>query len=118
MAEAFGRAVTDAYNNQEISGITVASNMPNITHQQYADDTILPGKSTIKEALNLKSIINSYMAASGQKVNKDKSEIYFLNTSKEVENQICKVMGFKKGQFPCKYLGIALEKGANSSKIW
>jgi ribonuclease HI len=58
------------------------------------------------------------MAASGQKVNKDKSEIYFLNTNKEVENQICKVLGFKKGQFPGKYLGIALEKGANSSKIW
>ena len=27
-------------------------------------------------------------------------------------------MGYKKGVFPCKYLGIELEKGSKSSKIW
>lgn len=92
--------------------------MPNITHQQYADDTILPGKSTIVEASGFKSIINSYMMASGQRVNKDKSEIFFLNTKKDIEDRICEMMGFRKGQFPCKYLGIALEKGSKSCKVW
>lgn len=27
-------------------------------------------------------------------------------------------MGFKKGSFPCKYLGIHLEKQIKSTKIW
>ena len=27
-------------------------------------------------------------------------------------------MGYKKGDFSCKYLGIALEKGTKSSKVW
>ena len=118
MAEAFGRAVTDAYNKGKISGILVTQNMPNITHQQYADDTILPGKSRTEEALGLKSIIKAYTEASGQKVNELKSEIYFMNTNPIVEQQICKILGYKKGRFPCKYLGIALEKGTKSNKVW
>ena len=118
MAEAFGRAITKAYRIKEIKGVTVTKNMPNITHQQYADDTILPGESSLKEASKLRSIIDNYMKASGQRVNKDKSEIFFLFTEEKVENQICQIMGYKKSSFPCKYLGIDLETKANSRKIW
>ena len=100
MAEAFGRAISDAYNKKRISGITVTKSLPNITHQQFADDTILPGKSDIFEALTLKKIINSYMEASGQKVNALKSEIFFINTSPNMEEQICKIVGYKKGPSP------------------
>ena len=32
MAEAFGRAISDAYQKQKISGISVTRNLPNITH--------------------------------------------------------------------------------------
>ena len=66
MAEAFGRAVADVHKNQNSSGITVTRNMRNITHQQYVDDTILPGKSIVEEALGLKTIIKAYMEASAQ----------------------------------------------------
>jgi hypothetical protein len=96
----------------------VTRNILNITHQQYADDTILPGKSTISEATEFKSIIKSYTMASGQKVNENKSEIFFLNTKVDMEDRICELMGYRKGQFPCKYLGIALEKGSKSCKVW
>ena len=65
MAKTFGRAVADAHKNQKIPGITVTKNMPNIMHQQYVDDTILPGKSTVVEALGIKAIIKSNMEASG-----------------------------------------------------
>ena len=65
MAEAFGRAVSFAYQARKISGISVTRNLPNITHQQYADDTILPGKSSIQEALGFKNILQNYMDASG-----------------------------------------------------
>ena len=68
--------------------------------------------------MTVKSIINNYMSASGQKVNDKKSEIFFINTDRKVEDQIFKIMGFKKGLFPCKCLGIELEKGTKSGKIW
>lgn len=118
MAEAFGRAVFDGYYNQKIYGIIVARNMPNIIHKQYTNIIILPGRSIVSKALGLKAIIKSYMVVSGQKLNENKSENYFLNTKKEIEDQICKLMGYKKGHFPCKYLIIDLEKGVKSSKVW
>ena len=118
MVEAFWRIVTDACKKKRISGITLTRNMPNITLQQYANNTILPRTSTIKEAIGLKTIIKMYMEAFSQKVNELKSEIFFINTKLDIEKQICKIMGYKKGVFPCKYLGIALEKGSKLSKIW
>ena len=65
MVESFGRAISDAYQKRRISGISITKNLPNITHQQYADDTILLGKSTVQEALGFKSILQLYMDASG-----------------------------------------------------
>lgn len=118
MAEAFGRAVSFAQKERRIFGISVTKNLPHITHQQYADDTILPGKSSVQEAMGFKNILQKYMDASGQKVNKEKSEIFFLNTSLEMENRICGIMGYKKGKFPCKYLGISLEKNSRYTKVW
>ena len=41
-----------------------------------------------------------------------------MNMKSEVENQICHIMGFKKGLFPCNYLGIDLEKCGKSNKVW
>ena len=85
-----------SYNNQQILGIIVAIDMPKIMHQQYADDTIISSKSIAIEEYGLKAIINSSVVTSGQKVNELKSEIYFLNTKKEVENKNCKIVGYNK----------------------
>ena len=57
MAKAFGRALTKSHLEGKIKGITVIGNVPNITHQQYADDAILPCESSKNEALSIKSII-------------------------------------------------------------
>ena len=86
MAEAFGRAVSEAHRQKEISGVSVTKNLPNITYQQYADDGILSSKSSLQEALGFKKIIESYMDASGQKVTKDKSKIFFMHTKKNLED--------------------------------
>ena len=64
----------------------------------------------IKEVCNIKSIIQLYLVASGQKFNVTKLEIFFINTNLEVEKKIFHIMGYKKGVFPCKYLGIDIEK--------
>ena len=59
--------------------------IPILPTNKYADDTILRSESTIKEALTIKSIIQQYMEASGQKVNATKFEIYFINTKPNIE---------------------------------
>ena len=42
MVEAFGREIQKAQGEGLIKGIIVTENVPNTTHQQFADDTILP----------------------------------------------------------------------------
>ena len=116
MVEAFGRAIKKAYYDGKIRGIIVIKNVANITHQQYADDTILLGESTINEALNINMIIQQYVEASGQKVNVEKLEIFLINTKIEMKKYICNIVRYKKGTFPCKYLGMEIEKGYKSRK--
>ena len=47
MAEAFGRSLSRVLSEGSIKVVIVTEKVPNITHQQYADDTILLGESTI-----------------------------------------------------------------------
>ena len=118
MAEAFGRAIKKTQTDNMIKGVRVTKEVENTTHQQFADDTILAGISTLQEANNFKHILDTYTKASGQMINAKKSEIYFLNTVEEVEDQICNKLGFKKGKFPFKYLGIYLDKNNYSNPSW
>ena len=83
MVEAFGRAIIKAQTERKIRGITINEEVPKITHQQFVDDTILPGESNLEEAYNFKKIINNYMESLGQKLNANKLEIFFINTKEE-----------------------------------
>lgn len=47
-----------------------------------------------------------------------KSKVFFFNSTCVKQMQILKVLGFKKGQLPCKYLGLPLAKGIQSGGIW
>lgn len=58
------------------------------------------------------------MEASGQNINADKLEIFFINTSPETTTQICKITGYKQGSFTYKYLGINLDKTHKNNKDW
>ena len=50
------------------------------THQQFVDDTMLMGVSSIREARAIKDTLESYKRASGLEVDKDRSKIYYFNT--------------------------------------
>ena len=41
-----------------------------------------------------------------------------MNTKPETEKQSCDIMGYKRGTFPCNYLGIEIEKGSKTNKEW
>jgi len=77
MAKASSRALTKEHIEGKINGIIVTKNVLNISHQEYANDTILPSESSTNETLNIKSITQQYMEASSQKVNATKSEFFY-----------------------------------------
>ena len=94
MAEAFGRAIKEEQVEGKIKGVRVTNGVENTTHQQFADDTILARINNLQEADHIQHILESYTKASRKMINVEKSEIFFLNTAKEVEDQIYSKLGF------------------------
>ena len=49
------------------------------------DDTTLMGMATIREASNMRRVLDVYLATSGQLINEGKSSIFFFNTPPTIQ---------------------------------
>jgi hypothetical protein len=64
-------------------GIVAAKNAPNISHLLFADDIMLFFKAKADVAEQTKLLLTNYCAASGQRINYDKSSIFFIKKCRE-----------------------------------
>ena len=78
------------------------------THQQFIDDTILVGHPSVQEVRSFKKCLPLFSKALGLIVNPSKSQVFFLNTVLTTQRNILRILGFLKGSFPSKYLGVPL----------
>ncbi|XP_060967262.1 uncharacterized protein LOC133035407 [Cannabis sativa] len=88
-----------------------------ITHLMFADDIILFGKASVKEANNFLKCFDEYCAWSGQAVNYQKSTVYFTqgvpsNKAQEIMN----ILGMKRMKNDSIYLGLPLFRSFKRSK--
>lgn len=72
------------------------------------DDTRLMDMARISEAINIRKAFDIYFKALGQKINDDKSSIYFFNTPQLIHNRITRILRFQIGSLPLMYLGFPL----------
>nr|XP_023913144.1 uncharacterized protein LOC112024742 [Quercus suber] len=76
-------------------------------------------KATTQQYLELIQILNSYEAASGQKVNADKSSIFFSpNTPNDVKEEILSILGPMQYSQPKKYLGLPSLIGKSKNQVF
>jgi hypothetical protein len=80
-AEGLSCLMKHARLTEYIEGIQVASSAPKVNHLLFADDCLMFCKASVTEAEALKQIVEVYCNASGQRVNHDKSSIYFGESS-------------------------------------
>ena len=73
------------------------------TYQQFVDDTMLMGVSSVREVRAIKGMLEIYKRASGLKVNKDKSQIYYFNTPPITWWNINRILEFAEGSLLSKY---------------
>lgn len=64
-------------------GLSPHEGMQAQTHHQFLDDTMLMGMAFVREAKVIKQTLEAFKRASGLEVNKDKSQIFYFNTSHE-----------------------------------
>lgn len=81
LAESFSWAIRAARSHGFWQGIRIRDFPQVISHCLFADDTPLFGHSSLLEAKIISGVIQEYASFSGQKLNIDKSKIFFLNTS-------------------------------------
>uniref|UniRef100_A0A803P649 Reverse transcriptase domain-containing protein n=1 Tax=Cannabis sativa TaxID=3483 RepID=A0A803P649_CANSA len=76
-AEALSRLLIKRENEGGLKGFKLARNGTPITHLMFADDIILFGEATAREARSLLDCLESYCRSSGQKINLLKSSVCF-----------------------------------------
>lgn len=71
-----------------------------ISHLQFVD-----GVARIMEVANFKRNLDIYLVTLGQKINEDKSSIFFFNTPCLIQSRIARILRFQIGSLPFVYLG-------------
>jgi len=75
---------------------------------QYADDTLLLVRAHAHDVTNLKNLLDSFAAATGLKINYNKSTMAPMHVSAGLTEELIQILGCKQGAFPQTYLGLPL----------
>ncbi|KAA3467739.1 reverse transcriptase [Gossypium australe] len=116
-AEGFSTLLEDAKQKDRIRGASIGRERLSINHLFFADDCILFGDVTYERVNMVRDIIQEYEMSAGQKVNYDKSLIYFgANVKEEIKGDITRILGVRVASSPEKYLGLPMMVGRR--KAW
>uniref|UniRef100_A0A7N2R6R0 Reverse transcriptase n=1 Tax=Quercus lobata TaxID=97700 RepID=A0A7N2R6R0_QUELO len=115
----FSSLINNAVRNQRISGVSICRGCPKITHLFFVDDSLLFCKVNSQECQNLIDILQLYKAASGQKINVDKSSVFFSNnTSDDRRCEVLNMLGPMQDTQHKKYLGLPSIIGKSKVEIF
>ena len=90
-----------------IRGVSICRNGPRVSHLFFADDSVPFCQAKQTECQVILDILATYERGSGQKINKDKTNLFFsTNTSPEVKESIQQLLGVPSIRNFEKYLGL------------
>ncbi|XP_062112653.1 uncharacterized protein LOC133823820 [Humulus lupulus] len=116
--EGFSALLQEYERKQFISGIQVARGAPRISHMFFADDSYIFCKANSEEANHVLSLLHTFELASGQKINYDKSSVFFSrNTLVADRDTICGEMGNHEADDQSTYLGLPNIMGRKKTVI-
>lgn len=75
MAEGLGRLIKHFVLSHDLRGFSVHGS-PAITHQQFVDDNMLFGHTSVNEARTFKALLDTFSEASGTTINMTKSQFF------------------------------------------
>lgn len=81
--EGLSAFIHEAAQNQQISRIFICRGYPKITHLFFTDNNLLFCKAKAHKCQKLVSILKNYEVASGQKINTNKSSVFFSPNTKQ-----------------------------------
>ncbi|XP_075087758.1 putative mitochondrial protein AtMg01250 [Nicotiana tabacum] len=118
--ECLNNMVKKTKSNGWIKGFEVARSKNNsleITHLQYADDTLIFCDAEKEQLRFLRVILVLFEGISGLHVNWKKSHLYPINEVPDME-QLALILGGEVETLPTVYLGMPLGAKSKSKEIW
>ncbi|XP_015954770.1 uncharacterized protein LOC107479135 [Arachis duranensis] len=118
VVDVFNRMIGEAVRNGQITPLLVRRDNIELSHLQYADDSVLfcpPEEETIK---NYKRLLRCFKLMSGLSINFDKSSLIPINIEQQWVRSMCSLLGCKEATLPVRYLGVSLGANPKLVKIW
>jgi hypothetical protein len=105
--EGFSALFKGAQADNEIRGVRFGAAGPHITHLLFADDSIVFLEASAQSMQTLKRVLHDYEVSSGQKVNLQKSSIFFgLGCNVDLKGELKQSIGIECEALSECYLGL------------
>ncbi|CAN1163134.1 Putative ribonuclease H protein At1g65750 [Linum perenne] len=92
--------------------VELAKGSTKLSHIFFADDLVLFGVATVAQATVIQKCLDDFGGASGQRVSKEKSRIYFSkNVSSNLQREISGILGMPTTTNLGRYLGVPIIHG-------
>ena len=117
--EGLSSLITRAAQNRESNGISISRGCPQVSHLLFVDDSLIFCCANSLECCKLIKILAMYEAELGQKINTDKSSVFFsLNASQETNGVVFDILGPMQNSRHSKYLGLPSIIGKSKNEVF
>jgi hypothetical protein len=79
-----------------------------IYHLCFADDLMIFSKGDVNSIRMIRTVLTKFQDLSGLYPNPNKSDIFLSGALNAEREQIIRILGFREGELPMKYLGVPL----------
>jgi len=106
-------------DNHLFAGYSVGTvNLVEVSHLQFADDTLLVGKKSWANVRALCATLVIFESMSGLKMNFNKSLLVGVNISESWLTEAASVLSCKVGKIPFMYLGLPIRGNPHRLSFW
>ncbi|XP_016185651.1 uncharacterized protein LOC107627320 [Arachis ipaensis] len=110
--------IENAVKNGRISSLLFGRDNIELSHLQFADDTILFCPSEENTVRNYQRLLRCFEIMSRLSINFEKSNLIPVNCSQEWVSRMCQLLGCQEAALPVRYLGINLGANPRLVKTW
>lgn len=107
-----------AQHHNLIHGLFIGRDRVEVSHLQFADDTIFFLDDKEEYWFNLFDLLDNFCSASGMKINNSKSSVLGINCSGPYLARLAADWGCEVGNWPMTYLGLPLGGNPRAIVFW